>query len=327
MKKYIIAAACVVAAVAFTANASAKDRIAFGSTAIKSVHYTYAVSAAKAINKVSGDKVDVTVIATGGAVDNLSRIARKQIQMGLGTYATIYQAYKGIGKFKGKAQPNLRSLWVHAPAIQAWVVRADSGIKKLTDLNGKTFTSGQRGSATEQLAKQMLEALGIKPNYYQATLSDAVAAVKDGRNNGYVKAGSSNSLDGTTLELRAFTPIRLLGFSQDQVKTVQAKFPFITFKSLKAGQIEGVPAITLPVQVIGQFTTKDALTDAEVEAILTGIVDGKKIQDAAFPGFKNLDVIKDSLAVLNVPLHKGAVKFYRSRGAEVPARLIPPEMK
>lgn len=271
MKKHIAAIACVAAAVAFTADASAKDRIAFGTTAIKSVHYTYAVSAAKAINSVSGDKVDVTVIATGGAVDNLSRIARKQIQMGLGTYATIYQAYKGMGKFEGKALPNLRSLWVHAPAIQAWVVRADSGIKTLQDLNGKTFTSGQRGSATEQLGKQMLEALAIKPKYYQATLSDAVAAVKDGRNSGYVKAGSSNSLDGTTLELRAFTPIRLLGFTPEQVKTVQAKFPFISFKTLKAGEVEGVPAITLPVQVIGQFTTKDALTDADVELSLIHI--------------------------------------------------------
>jgi len=313
--------------IASTHAAHAADRISFGTTALKSVHYTYAVSAAKAINQVSGDKVDVTVISTGGAVDNLARIERGQIQMGLGTYATIYQAYTGIGKFEGKPQKKLRGLWVHAPAIQAWVVREDSGIKKLSDLAGQKFTPGQRGSATEQLAIQMLEALDIKPDLYRASLSDAVAAVKDNRSTGYVKAGGVKTLDGTTLELRAFKPIRLLGFSDAQVKTVKAKFPFINFMALKDGEIEGIPAMTTPVQVIGQFAYSDSLTDAQVEAILTGVVDGKKTQEAAFPVFKSLDVINDSLALITIPLHSGAVKFYRSRGATVPDRLIPPEMK
>jgi uncharacterized protein len=322
--KIIAASALLVASVNV---AYAADRISFGTTALKSVHYTYAVSAAKAINEVSGDKVDVTVISTGGAVDNLARIERGQIQMGLGTYATIYQAYTGIGKFEGKPQTKLRGLWVHAPAIQAWVVREDSGIKTLSDLAGQKFTPGQRGSATEQLAIQMLEALDIKPDLFRASLSDAIAAVKDNRSTGYVKAGGVKSLDGTTLELRAFKPIRLLGFTDAQVKTVKAKFPFINFMSLKDGEIEGIPAMTTPVQVIGQFAYSDSLTDAQVEAILKGIVDGKKTQEAAFPGFKSLDIINDSLALITIPLHSGAVKFYRSRGATVPDRLIPPEMK
>lgn len=315
----------VLAASTYSVNAA--DRLSFGTTALKSVHYTYAVSAAKAINEVSGDKVDVTVISTGGAVDNLARIERGQIHMGLGTYATIYQAYTGIGKFEGKPQTKLRGLWVHAPAIQAWVVRADSGVEKLSDLAGKQFTPGQRGSATEQLVIQMLEAVDIKPDLYRASLADAVSAVKDNRAVGYVKAGGIKSLDGTTLELRAFTPIRLLGFSPDQVKSVKAKFPFINFMAIKDGEIEGIPALTTPVQVIGQFAYNDSLTDAQVHAILTGIVDGKKTQEAAFPGIKNLDIINDSLDLITIPLHSGAVKFYRERGATVPDRLIPPEMK
>jgi hypothetical protein len=301
------------------------DRIAYGSTATKSVHYTYAVSATKAINTISGDKVNVTVISTGGSVDNLARIARGQIQMGMVSSSTLFQAYKGLGKFKGKALPDLRSLWIHSPAIQAWVVREDSGITKLEDLEGKVFTPGQRGSATEQLAQQILEVLGIKPKYFRATLGDAVAAVKDGRNNGYVKAGSANSLDGTTLELKALTPIRLLGFNEGQVNKIKKKFPFIGFKTYADGEIQGVPAITTPVQVVGQFTTKSAMTDGQVQAILKGIIDGKNIQAAAFPGIKALNIAKDSLAVLTVPLHSGAVKFYKSRGFDVPSHLIPPE--
>lgn len=325
--KYKTYLAVLAATLVLSGGAHAADRIAFGSTALKSVHYTYAAAATKAINEKSGDKVEITVISTGGAVDNLQRIGRGQINMGLGTYATIYQAYKGIGKFEGNAMPKLRGLWVHSPALQAWVVREDSGVKTLEDLKGKKFTPGQRGSATEQLGIQMLEALKLKPDLYRASLADAVDAVKDNRSAGYVKAGGTASLDGTTLELMAFTPIRLLSFTDEQVKTVKAQFPFINFRKYKDKEVENFPAFTAPVQVIGQFALADSLTDEQVIAILEGIVDNQEPQIAAFPSFGKLDVMKDAVSLITIPLHSGAVKFYRSRGIEVPDELVPPEMK
>lgn len=326
MQKYISLAAISVA-LTFSGAAYAQERIAYGTTALKSVHYTYAVSAARSINAQSGDKVDVTVISTGGAVDNLNRLARGQINMGLGTFATVYQAYKGIGMYKDNPMPQLRGLWVHAPALQAWVVRRDSGINSLADLAGRKFTPGQRGSATEQLAIQMLDVLDIKPDLFRASLADAVAAVKDNRSTGYVKAGGTAVLDGTTLELMAFTPINLLSFTPDQVTTIRSRFPFISFQSYADNEVGDFPAFTSPVQVIGQFATADSLTDEQVIAILEGIVDNQEPQLTAFPSFGKIDVLADSVRLIPIPLHSGAVKFYRSRGISVPENLIPPEMK
>ncbi|MFC3678351.1 TAXI family TRAP transporter solute-binding subunit [Ferrovibrio xuzhouensis] len=308
-------------------QAGATDRIAYGSTAIESIHYTYAVSAAKAINANAGDKMNVTVIATGGAVDNLARLARGQIQLGLGTFETVYQAYRGIDKFAGKAQPELRSLWVHSLAIQAYVVRADSGIKTLDGLNGKKFTAGQRGSATENMVQQILTAVGVKPDYYVATLSDAVEAVRNDRSVGYVKAGSGRGLDGTTMELRTLTPVNILSFTPDQVKTVQTRFPFVTFVSTKPGEIDGVGTITTPIQSIGEFAYKDSLTDEQVETILSGIFKGQAEQGAAFPEIKNMNIATSTMEGTLVPLHRGAVRFYRKMGIAIPDKLIPPEAK
>ena len=93
--KIVLTSLLFAALVTLSTGAGAQDRIAFGSTALKSVHYTYAASAAKAINEQVGDKLAVTVISTGGAVDNLKRISQGQINMGLGTYATLYQALSG----------------------------------------------------------------------------------------------------------------------------------------------------------------------------------------------------------------------------------------
>ncbi|WP_373089398.1 TAXI family TRAP transporter solute-binding subunit [Sneathiella sp.] len=320
-----LAAICAVFMVAGGAHAA--DRIAYGTSAIKSVHYTYAASAAGAINEKSGDKVDITVISTGGAVDNLKRIGQGQINMGLGTYEIVYQAYKGIGKFEGNAMPKLRALWVHTSALMAWVVREDSGIKTVAELAGKKFTPGQRGSGTEQLAIQMLEVINVKPEFYRASLADAVAAVKDNRSNGYVKAGGTGVLDGSTLELMAFTPIRLLNFTDDEVAKIKENLAYINFQKYKDNEVENFPAFTSPVQVVGQFALTDSLTDDQVIAILEGVVDNPGPQVAAFPSFGKLDVMQDSINLSTIPLHSGAVKFYRSRGLEIPERLIPPEMK
>lgn len=324
--KGLIASTAITAALALATPLAAQERVAFGSTAQSSVHYTYAVSAAKAINDNAED-LDITVIVTGGAVDNLARLARGQVDMGLGTYATIYQAYSGIGKFEGQGMPNLRGLWVHSPATQAWVVREDSGVGSLSDLEGKPFTPGQRGSATEQLAIQMLEVLGIQPDFQRLTLSDAVDAVKDGRSVGYVKAGGAGSIDGTTMELQAFTPINMLSFTDEEKAKVQEALPFVSFASYADGEVEDFPAFTVPVQVIGEFTTSDALSDEQVMAILEAIADNPDVQTNAFPSFADVDVLQDSVDLINIPLHAGAVKFYRSRGIEVPEELVPPEMK
>lgn len=305
--------------------AVAKERVGFGASALSSVHYTYGAAATKAINE-SSDMLDVTVLATGGAVDNLNRLHRNQIQIGTGTFATFYQAYHGIGAYEGNANQELRGLWIHAPSTQAWVVREDSGVSTIEGLEGEPFTPGQRGSATEQLVMQMLEALEVKPNYFRANLADAVDAVKDGRAIGYAKAGGAGSLDGTTLELKATTDLNLLSFTPEQVEQIKAELPFINFLTYPAGQFEGFGEVTTPVQAIGQITTRDALSNEQVKDVLTGIFDNREPQVAAFPSFGKIDPLSDSLELITIPLHAGAVEFYRERGLNVPERLIPPEM-
>ncbi|MCG8543007.1 MAG: TAXI family TRAP transporter solute-binding subunit [Alphaproteobacteria bacterium] len=313
--------------VAPTLEVLAQDRISFGTTRTQSSVYAYGVAAAKAINTISGDKINVTVVATGGAVDNLARLSRKQIQMGLGNMATVYQQYKGLGKFKGKAAPTLRGLWTYQTSRQAFIVRKDSGVTEISQLTGKKWTAGQRGSGTENLVTQVLTAIGVKPDYYRATLADALKAIKDRRSIGYAKAMQGKSLDATSRELDATIGIRLLGFTGAQQSAIVEKFPFLSISKFGKDEISGHPAFATIASVSGIFTNADVLDDAQVMAILKGIVEGKKIQEEAFPPFRNRDVATETLAKIPIPLHSGAVKFYKAKGLKVPDRLIPPEAK
>lgn len=307
--------------------ASAQDRIAYGTTNPESSTYTYGVSAAKAINTVSGDEVQVTVVATGGAVDNLGRLARGQIQLGLGNMASVYQAYEGIGRFEGNPAPKLRGLWLYQRSLQPHVVREDAGIGSLEELEGESFSPGLRGSATESLVMQTFDVLGIKPDWYRASLPDALEAIKEGRAVGYVKAMQGRSLDSATMELATTTPVKVLSFTEEQAASVQEALPYLTFVTVGEDEISGVNGFRTWASFSGHYTYSDVLEPEQVAAILEGIVDGKQHQEEVWPPLRGVDVVAMTLEGMNIPLHAGAVEFYRSRGYDVPEALIPPEMK
>jgi len=311
------------------ASVSAVDKVLLGSTATTSSHYTYTVSAGQAINKTMGDKINVTVVATGGAVDNLARIERGQLNAGIGTWATFLQAYRGIGKYQGKAKPKIRGLWLYCSNVQNYIVREDSGIKTLDDLTGKKICPGLRGSATEQLVQQLLEKVGVKPDYFRGSLSDAVAAVKDNRIAGYVKAGAGLQLDASTKELKAFTKIRLLDWPADKKAVINEAMPFVGFVKVPAGTVPGFPAYTTPVQAIGIISFDDTLTEQQAYNMVKGVcsTEGRVIQDNAYPPMKGLRIPDITMELTKFPLHVGAIKYYREIGVKIPDHLIPPEAK
>ena len=111
-------AAATIMVLGAAGSALGVEKVLLGSTATTSSHYTYTVSAGQAINKTMGDKINVTVVATGGAVDNLARIGRGQLNAGIGTWATFLQAYRGIGKYEGKAKQKIRALWLYCSTFK-----------------------------------------------------------------------------------------------------------------------------------------------------------------------------------------------------------------
>lgn len=307
--------------------AGAQTRIAYGTTNPQSSVYTYGVAAAKAINTVSGSEVSVTVLATGGAIDNLVRMSRGQIQLGLGNMAAAYQAHRGLEQFEGRAAPKLRGLWLYQTSIEPYIVRADSNIRTLQELNGRPWTAGQRGSATEALVMRTLEVLDIRPNYHRASLADAVDAIKNGRSLGYAKAMAGRSLDAATMELALTTPLRVLSFTPEQAARVKEALPYLSFVTVSDGAIPGINGFTTWASASGHYTYSDLLTEAQVMAILRGIVDGRSHQEEVWPVMRGTDIIKDTIEAMNIPLHAGAVRFFRERGYTVPDALVPPEAR
>jgi TRAP transporter TAXI family solute receptor len=315
---------------AFPAISEAKKTyIFFGASAATSSHYAYVVGAAKAINKYVPD-VKANVVETGASVDNIKRIQSGEIDIGIGSMKTMYEAWAGLARWKNKPVKDLRLLWLYAIGIDFIVVREDSGVKKLEDLNGKKFNPGIRGSASEATTKQIFNILGIKPIYHIGATSDAVKAIKDNRIVGYVKSGVGTQLDASTLDIMTLTKLRLIPLTKQHMDKIAAAIPYISFITIPSGGIKAMPdqpEYSMWGRPIGVMCSKSLPADLAYK-LVNGIIKGEQFQAAAWPAIKELDLVQDPVDLTLIPLHQGALNAFRDLGAKnIPPAAIPPEAR
>jgi TRAP transporter TAXI family solute receptor len=303
-------------------RAASKKLLAMGSTQSSSSHYAYFVAVAKVINTKVPD-VSISVVETGASVDNINRIRKGDLDLGMTTIHLQYQAYHGMGPWKEKPITDQYVMWVYQPAPQNFIVREDSGVKTVYDLAKKPFNPGMRGSATEKTVEAILDALGIAPELYRGGTEDTVAGIKDKRLVGYVKSGAGvATLDASTMDIATLTPIRLLNFTPEDIKKVQAKYPYLSPVSIPKGIYKDSPAYQTFAMLIGTVVKKDLPEDL-VYRMVKAACEGIDEQVAAYPSIKGTNLAQLTVETCTVPLHPGAIRYYREIGLKIPEYLIP----
>lgn len=116
-------------------------------------------------------------------------MTKGEIDFGLVMADTSIQALAGTGPFQGKAVEDLAVLYVHDIVTLQLVVRADSGVATLKELQGKKFSAGIRGSGAELLTRQMFQLLGIEPQWSPGSIQDAIEGTQNRQLAGYSKYG------------------------------------------------------------------------------------------------------------------------------------------
>jgi TRAP transporter TAXI family solute receptor len=302
-------------------------RIMIGSTGSASGHYAYWVSVGEAIKKY-GTGISPTVVESGGAIDNADRLMRKQIDLGLTNIAAAYQVYNGSGKWEGKPRREFRFMWTYGTHPMDLVVRADSGIKTIYELNGKKFCAGARGSGGEKLLQMIFKLLEIKPDYYRGGYSDAAGAVEDRQIVGMAKWAASETIgDALITRLSTTTKLQWLSFSKEDLEKIKKAYPYVMSYSHPPGIYKGQGYKVVSIgTAAGSLTTTNISPDLGYR-ICRAAWKGKEIQEAAYPACKPVHLFKAGVKYATIPLHAGSVKFCKELGITVPQRLIPPEYK
>jgi|TARA_R110002072_G_scaffold727_27_gene5408 hypothetical protein len=298
--------------------AQAQTRLAFGATNAQSAHYAYFAALAKVVNAAYPD-IQASVVETGATVDNLRRMARDQLDIGLITTSTLYQAYNGLNDFESRPIKS-RLLWAYSLAPQNLVVRRDSGITEISQLAGKRFGPGQRGSSTEATSVAVMNLFGVSPDWMRGSNGELAAAIKDGRAVGFIKSAVGTRFDALTTDIATFTPVQVLGINDAQKARIAAKLPELSLVDMPGGKMENSGPYTTWGFMIG-VSAAPGMDDETAYKLVKAIMEDDKEQATAFPPVKGQNLAELTLQYATSPLHPGAVRYYEEVGLTVPDRL------
>jgi len=318
----------ILARVMLLSTAEGKEfRVKWGTTSVRSSGYAHGVLFAKAVNQAYPGEISVTVVETGGWVENLSRLRMGLLKLAQVNPVSAYTAYHGLYDFKDQKNPNIRMLAVTALSIFTFVVGKETGVTTLEGLNGIKMASNPL-TTSERLARMLLEANGIKPVYKWGGTASNLEAMKARTVDAWGRPGYR---DGGITELALSRPLNYLPVTDEHIKKYNEKYPAHGKAAISpAGQFKGQDkAYQTLAFVEGEMCDKGMPAEI-IYKIMKAIYEKRAEMAKVDATFKEGDLVnfpKLTMEYCDVPLHPGAVKFYRELNMQIPKQLIPPEMK
>ncbi len=317
MKKVLMAFAI---ALAVAVPAKAQDlSIATGGTG--GTYYPYGGGLAELIGRhIEG--ASATAEVTGASVENMALIARQDSDLAIALADTVLAAFKGTGKFEGRAVDARALASIYPNAIQIVTLKG-SGITSLSDLKGKRVSVGAPGSGTEVNAQRILEANGITyDDIEEQRLNFNETA--DALRNGDIDAGfwSVGPPTSSIMNLAATQEIVLIPLSDEEVaKAIEAEPVFAPY-ALRKGIYEGV-AQPVPTIAVPNVLVVNAAMDEELAYQITKNMFEHVDELIAVHPAANDTTVEFALGSTPIPMHPGALRYYEETGAEIPDRLRP----
>src|SRR3990170_1862679 len=254
-------------------------------------------------------------VLPGAGIANVRAIEEGKAEIGLANSISTADAMAGRAPFnKPHADVcNIASLY---PQYFQFVVLADAGIKKISDLKGKSITTQQRGNTGEVITRHFLEAHGLKYEDLKVSFvgyTDSVNQMKDGH---AVAFGlNTQAPAGAIMDLQAAREVKF--FEQTDVYQNMLKLnPSYKMITLTKGTY---PKQDKDLQVIGFFTHVVAsckLPADQVYAMTKTIADNTKTLATVAKDIAKLKAA-EMAADIGVPFHPGAAKYYKEAGITV----------
>jgi uncharacterized protein len=254
-------------------------------------------------------------VLPGAGIANVRGVDEGKADIGFGNSISTVDGVHGKPPYP-KTVTNVCNIATLYPQYYQLVVPADSGIKSIADLKGKSITTQQRGNTGELITRQLLEVNGITYKDVKVSFvgySDSVDQMKDGH---AVAFGLGTQVPaGAIMDLASARKIKLLDQSSsfDKMKKLNPGYTLVTIKN------GSYPGMSGDVKVIGYAThvfVSCKLPDDEVYKMTKAVIDNSKTLASIAKDIGD-QKIADFGENIGVPFHPGAAKFYKEHGVNV----------
>src|SRR5579862_308362 len=301
-----------------TAPAVAQQKfVTIGTGGVTGVYYAVGGAVCRLMNKDRAKTgLRCSVESTGGSVFNVNAIKSGELDFGLAQSDIQYNAFKGAGSFKDKADPDLRAVYSVHPEPFTVLARKDSGVTKFEDFKGKRFNIGNPGSGTLASMEELLKQMGWSDASFslaaQLKADEQGTALCDNKIDGFyygVGHPSAAIQDPTTA-----CGAKLISLTGPAIDALVKEHPYYAKAEIPGGMYANNPNPTETYGVLATVVTSSKVSDDVVYNLVKATFDNFDEFKKLHPAFANLDpkaMIKNGLSA---PLHPGAIKYYKEKG-------------
>lgn len=295
--------------------------LVWASTSSSSGYYALNVAMANVINE-NVDGVNITVMETGGTADNFKYMRDGQAHFGQTTDSDTFLLLNDMGTYEGYDYTGARMLCSCFPITYYMTVSEKSGIENIAGLEGKSFSAGLSGSSTEMDIMFALDACGITPNWYPASTSDAVDAMKNRQIDGFCKSGSVTSGDSSILDVMTSIDVKVLSWSEEEQKAVTEAHPYMSFATVSCEPLGLDYDVTSLSKYFG-FCIDENVPNEVAYAIIKAIDENQDYIRDTYAGLGDYDIIEMTATYGTALLHPGVVQYLQEKGYELDEARIP----
>ena len=308
----LIAAAAALAASAAALAAPTFINILTGGTS--GVYYPIGV----ALSQIYGDGIEgskATVQSTKASVENLNLLQAGRGELALALGDAVADAWKGEAEAGFKAPlDKLRAIAAAYSNYIQIVASAESGIKTLADLKGKSISVGAPKSGTELNARAIFKAAGLTyEDMGKVEFLPYAESVELMKNRQLDATLQSSGLGMAAYrDLAAMMAVRFIPIPDAVVEKIgsPAYQPGVIPANTYDGQTEDVPTAAIANIFVSQSRVSDELAYEMTKLMFTNL-DRLSAAHAAAKGIK----LDKAAKRLPIPLHPGAERYYKEVGA------------
>ena len=265
--------------------------------------------------------IRISVEASAGSIENVRRVNSGGDYMGVAFASDVYLGYHGQEVFaKGGKKENIRVVTLLYIAYNQFATLANSDVHQFEDIVGKKIAMGAAGSGSAQTLERLAKLAGIHgeftPVYKGGTAGSD--ALRDGQVDGFQWLVSApNSAIIYVSEIKS---IRLIDFDAPAKKYgFYEKYPFYLSGTLPEKAYKNVRPVNTLLMPTVLIAHRD-ITEETVYTILQHMYHqaGHQTLVTTTPAAKDM-TLENAPKAFVIPLHRGADRFWRERGVEIPA--------
>lgn len=272
----------------------------------------------------------LAAVASAGSAENVARLRDGSAELAIIQSLFGHYARNGTGPFKTFGpQTNIRAIMMLWQDVEQFVLLsklAPTGtLSDLASLRNVPLALGERGSGTLESNRLLLGNLhrNIETDYelFDGGYDAAASALREGK----VVGLSFPSGPPTPALVKLFqemgTGLKLLSITPELAVQATAGTALWTNYRIRAGTYPGQTADVTTIAQPNFLAVSSDVSEDDVYALTKAIYANLDTLRQAHPAIADLDP-SSGLVGLPVPLHVGAIRYFREIGSRIPERLL-----